>query len=279
MNNYVYRLIKIKLMKNIFQYQNLRSFLYDHLKETRGSQAQFAKNLGCGSSFISQVLQGIVELSPEQGLKAAKFFGLSEGSLLYFMLLLQHARAGNAELKLFYEKQLHDVKNQSLNVEEHIGKKEKLSEKDKITYYSSWHYAAIHIATSIIGLNSPENIAKYFKLDIQLVQKTLQFLVQVGLVEKCTSGFRIGKNRIHIGPSDQMIKHHHTHWRLKAIASLEASSFNKLHFSSVLAVSKKDLEKIKLHLLEAIKSVEKVIVDSPEEDLAVLNIDFFDLKT
>ena len=50
---------------------------------------------------------------------------------------------------------------------------------------------------------------------------------------------------------------------------------NDLHYSSFMAISKKDAKKIRTMLLELIQNTEKIIKGSGEEELHVLLFDYF----
>lgn len=92
---------------------------------------------------------------------------------------------------------------------------------DQATYYSSWYYAAIHVAVSVPSLQSREALTQYFGLSGGLVREALSFLTSVGLLEKKGERYTQGVTRLFLGKDSPMIKKHHTNWRMRSIHTLD----------------------------------------------------------
>ena len=145
------------MTKSVFDFKAYKSYLLyetERKPAQRGLKYLLAKALGCQSAYLSQVLKGSAELSPEQGLRACEFFRLGQDEQDYLMLLLQKDRAGTQDLKTYFQKQINDLLKKRMNLVKRLGKESHLSETDKNTYYSSWIYSAIHLAVTINKLQS-----------------------------------------------------------------------------------------------------------------------------
>src|SRR4051812_19263358 len=107
-------------MKSVFDFNNYKAFL-QHLEDhrsavRRGFRSRLAEALACQNAYISQVLNGSANFSPEQGLKIANFLGINAGETRFFLVLIEHARAGTRELRDFYQRDLDEMRDRFLDV-------------------------------------------------------------------------------------------------------------------------------------------------------------------
>ena len=92
-------------MNEIFVYEHYRDFIRDRMKadpKSWGLQSRLAKAAGCQQAYLSQVLKGQTELTPEQGLGICQFWNFSERETEFFLLLLQRDRSGQKSMKDFF---------------------------------------------------------------------------------------------------------------------------------------------------------------------------------
>lgn len=94
----------------IFEFQNykafIRSMITNHPDLGHGSIKKMAAALRVHPSLISQVLNGIKDLTSEQANDIAGFFCLSELETEYFLCLVDIERAGTTRLKVFHQSRL-----------------------------------------------------------------------------------------------------------------------------------------------------------------------------
>lgn len=267
------------MKSNVADYDDYKVYLADFLKSLgpRGSQAKLATALGCGTSFVSQVLKGRVHFSLEQAVRINRFVGHDAEASHFFMLLIQYARAGSKDLADYFFSQTLAIRDRRKNIKDRLQIRDSLSSEDQIIYYSSWIFAACHISLSIPKYRTKAKIADALGLPLELVSETLDFLEKRGLAKGSDNIFRIGTKRIHLEKNSPMISKHHTNWRLKALESLERRTLGGTHFSSLMGIAERDAEKIRSIVLEAISRTENVVQDSKEQRLFCLGIDFFPL--
>jgi len=267
--------------KSVFEFLNYKDYLRSQFggkSERRGLKTALAKAIGCGPTYISQILNEFAHLSSEQATDVSTFLGHTRDEAHFFLLLLSRDRAGNQTLKKYYGEQIQEVLDRRLNLAKRLGEQNVLDEESKVIFYSSWHYAAIHLALTVPELQTREVLAKYFRLPMKKVISVLEFLVSVGLARTEGERFVAGSTVIRIGSESPHIVKHHSHWRAQAIESLDRDDIVDLHYSAVVSLSRADARAIKERVLENIKEYLQTIRESREEEVYALCMDFFSLR-
>lgn len=267
--------------QSLFNYENYKSYLADRLggkSERRGLKSKVALALGCQPTYISQVLHGVADLSLEQADALNSFLGHTSEEAHFFMLMVQRDRAGTVSLKKYFDRAIDEELAKRLNLTKRLGTQNTLTKEDQTRYYSSWHYAAIHIALTIPTLRSVSALSQYFKISNSKTLSVLNFLTEKGLAVLHKDGrYLSGSNFIRLGNESPNIIRHHSNWRLSAISSLDREAPRDLHYSAVVSLSKKDVVKLKNKMLDEIKHMVAEIKDSKEEELYCYTLDFFSL--
>lgn len=266
--------------KDIFSFKDYRAYIlakFDHMpKAGRGARLAMAKAIASPVSHITQMLNGISDLSIEQADAANEFLGHTEDEGDFFILLVQYGRAGSKSLQNRLERQIRNVQEKRLVLKNRLGVKNEISSQDQSTFYSSWIYGAIHVMVSIPKFQTRDAIASHLGLSSKYVGEILEFLISIGLIVKTIKGYEIGTSRIHLGNDSPMISKFHTNWRMKAIQSFEREDFkNNLHYSSAVTISEDDFLKIKTLLVKYISEIKAIIKESKEEGAYSFCLDFF----
>ena len=257
-----------------FNYTDYKEFLKERIE--KGTQKRFASFLNCQPAFLSQVLRSKPHLSLEQGISATDYFQMNTAESEYFMLALQLGRSGTVRLKNFFKSRMEQLRETNTRVDSKIGSFERLDDLSKATFYSSWKFALVHVILSLPSANQMESIKLKTGLSEKEIHKTLDFLKQVGLIEKHVGKWRPTKKRIHLSPEDVLVGTHHKNFRSLTIHELEDPKRDNLHYSSAMALSLKDAEKVKALLLEAIAKTEAILKPSNEEVLRTFSLDFYE---
>ena len=192
--------------------------------------------------------------------------------------MVSRDRAGTQTLKAHFQEQLDLMASHRLVLTKRLGQRNILSEESRGVFYSSWTYLATQIALTIPELGTHAALAKALDLSPTAVVEVLQFLCDVGLVEKKDSRFHTTETHIRLGSDSHHIRKHHTNWRVKALEALDRDNVKDLHYSGVMSLSRTDVMRIKDLLLQQLKDNLKVVADSKEECVYVLNLDFFNLS-
>lgn len=267
--------------KTVFEFNDYKRFLeateeHRRLAE-RGFRRRLAEAIGCQSGYVSQVLNSEAHFSLEQGLRVASFIGLEGKSKKYFLLLIEKARAGTRELREHFELELRTLREEHLNIKERVSGARILSEIEQTVYYSSWHYLAIHMLSTLQGFNEPSAIAEALRLPGDVVNKAILFLLQVGILEQHGGKLRAGVAQVHLNKESPLIRQHHTNWRLAAIQSLNFEKQTDVHYSTVSTLSKEDAEKLRADIVKLIEHYVSTVQPSKEETMVGFNVDFYSM--
>lgn len=267
-------------MKTVFEYENHFSYLKDTLGRTnvRGIKGRFAEHVQIQPAFLSQVLANKYPLSLEQGDLANSFFDHTSEESDFFLLILSRDRAGSASLRKHFSKQIEHFRKRRLEVVERLGRKAEVPLEVQGVYYSSWLYAAVHVALTIPELRKPSVLKDYLGVKRDKVLHVLQFLEENGFVFRKGDEFHPTQTWIRLDRESPQINQLHINWRNKAIQSLDTRRDEDLHYSGAFSLDEKTATIIRDALLENISKQIKTIEAAPEEDLYVINLDFFKLK-
>lgn len=270
------------MANSLFDYRDYRKYLRDQLPTQgpkRGARSSLAKVMRCQTAFITQVLTGKNQLSLEHAETINEFLHHSDVESEFFLLLVQLDRAGTMALKRRVEGQVQKAIDQQEQVAQRIKKHRPLNETEQWIYYSHWVYSAIHILCSISRhAQDAHSIAAALKTDLELTRRSLQFLMQIGLIKKTSHGFGLTEKFIHVDPSSPMLIRHHLNWRNYVQRSFESPRPEALHFTAVYSMSKADYSRLRKLLLDFVESSNQLIQDSVEEVLINLNLDLHQLS-
>lgn len=266
----------------IFDFKNHQEYLSYRLNSPstkRGEKLRLSKHLGVQPSFVSQILNEKLCLSLEQAEATNNFLNHTTEESEFFILLTSRDRAGSKDLKSRYDQQIINIRLRRQEVVDRIGKKSELSPQAQSIYYSSWLYSTVHVASTIPALRNIDDLSQHLNLEKQLLLRIVEFLEESGLV-LLKSGEIIPTNSwVRLDRSSPFVSQMHRNWRDIGIRNLERATANDLHFSGVYSTDLKTAQAFKDLLLDNLKVGLKEIERSKEEQLYVLGIDFFNLKT
>ena len=268
--------------KSVYNYSDYRDFIRARISESprngRGVKSALSSFVGCQTTYLSKVLSGKADFNAEQAEAVSRFFKLTRVEKKFFISLVFFCRAGTAESKSFFEEEIIELKQHSLNLKKRLDVKDGLKEKEQQQYYSNWLYAVVHVMSSLPTITSAEHISKALSINLSRILKALDFLQSVGLVELKKGRLEIGNSRLHLPSDSPLIFQHHKNWRIQAMHAVDHAIKDNLHYSSVVTLSKKDAYKVKNTLIESIQSVKHQVRNStPEEECYAFNIDFFNV--
>lgn len=266
-------------MRPIFDYEDYKFALQDILKErrkeTKGLSRKLSEHLNVHPSMVSQVLSGAKDFSEEQMLLVTEFLGLPEIESHYLLTLLQRERAGSKKLKDFYEQQKNEIKRKGSLISEKVTKNTSLSDLDKAIFYSHWLYAAVHLLTTLEKKVTFKDICLKFNLEPGRAREILNFLGRLGIVIEKDGFFSSGLVATHLESNSPFLPRHHINWRLKAIEHAHQVTEHELMYTATISVGRDDFKLIREELAQVIQRFVARVKDSPAEDIAQLNLDFF----
>ncbi|MGZ3740564.1 MAG: DUF4423 domain-containing protein, partial [Bdellovibrionota bacterium] len=204
-------------------------------------------------------------------------FQLSDAEVDYFLLLVHEERAGTKELKNRYRKKREQLLQEQDQLRRHFFTPQPLVLEQQARYYSSWHYAAIHVLLTIPIFREKSVIASRLSLPMEIVNAALEFLTHAGLAKFEEGEYRPGVSRIFLEKGSPLISKLHQNWRLRSLVQVDQAKEEDLHYSTVVTLSESDFRKIKESLLQTIEAARETIRKSPEEKLCSFCVDFYEL--
>jgi len=267
------------MKNNIYEYSDYKKYLIDLVGamafKGRGVKAKISKALRIHTAYVSQVFNNNAHFTLEQACELAEFLALSKSESHYFLLLVQKARAGSSKLEQYFLRQAEEYKEAQKQLKNRLEIDEEVPERDQSTYYSSWHYIAVHALTAVPEFQKKELISQRLNLPIEKVNEILEFLLKVGLLVRKGDTFILGPRDLHLSSEGPMINKHHTNWRFRAVDALDRPHPDDLHYSGVISIKKEDARMIKNILINSLKDIREVVKDSIEEEVYCYTLDMF----
>jgi uncharacterized protein (TIGR02147 family) len=272
----------VNMNKAVFDFEDYRAYLQQALPvrgKERGLRTRLATALGCQNAFVSQVLSGYADFSLEHAYKTSRFLLLEREERDFFLLLVQRARAGSHELREHFSEKMAEIREKRREISQRVKHAPvEWTEADRTLYYSSWHYAAVHICLVTKGRQSRRDLAVYLKLPEERVGRVVADLQKMGLAKE-EGGRLLGRyDRMHLPADAPQINQHHGNWRMQAIASLDRATEADLHYSLVMSASKSAVEELRRRILNMIQDFEPTLKAAADEDVYVFTTDLFSLR-
>ena len=244
-------------------------------RHIRGYQGQLALAAGCQRSFLSQVLNGPVQLTPDHAAGMGVFWNFDESETEYFIQLVHLSRAGSLLLRRAIEKRLQAIRKSGEDLSHRLGQPQITNEQNATLYYSEWSLSAIHILLGISSYQTTTSIATRLQIPEPLAIEYLSQLMQMKLIEKKGNRWIITERSIHSPQNSIHSLKHHSNWRTRALINAQKNLSNSVHYTALHTLSCKDLERIKEVVDKLILSTRAIVEPSPAEELCCLNIDYF----
>jgi uncharacterized protein (TIGR02147 family) len=264
---------------DLFKYVDYRRYISDWLELARESGqsnlTRLASAIKVHPTFLAHVLKGTKNLSSEQTIELTEALGLTKIEHDYLFGLVNLDKAGSEKLRNYWRQRIKEISQERQKLISRIGKHRELTAEQKATFYSSWLYVAIYVATAIHDGQSLEEIALRFNLSREKSESYLSFLVQTGICEVNNGIYRMGSAVIYLPNESPLVVRHHSNWRIKAMNRMDQREEIELFFTSPMSMSKNDFLKIRNLIAEMIQTSLEICKDSSAEEVVCMNIDFF----
>ncbi len=244
----------------------------------KGAARRLALELKCHSTYVSQVLRGKADLSPDQAVRFCAYFKLGAEQTDFFLDLLARDRAATKETKAHYQKRLDRRLAELSDMKKRWGIAESLTAEQESRYYGSWIPQAVHLYCQLPGPHDAARMATALAVPEERIAKVLRDLAELGFVEKTSAGWVSRRDSVHLGKDSALIGRYHANWRLKTIADLTAQggAFGT-HYSAVVSMSAKTAKELQELILKHLEAARDAIIPSPSEGLYVHSLDFYPL--
>ncbi len=269
---------------SIFEHNDYRIYLKNYIKalpkKGRGELSKISKHLRVNTTLLSQIMSGSRDFSHEQTYSLSLYLAHTELETDYFSLLVQLNRAGTIELKKHIQKKIETIKTDALQLSKRISHEKKLTEQQRSVFYSSWIYSAVHLLTSTNDRGvTLDDVAKRFRFSKQKALQIIQFLLSTGICSELSGRYVMGVQSTYVEHGSPHLLKHHSNWRIKAIQRSESISEKELMYTGQFSLSQKDFEVLRERIAEFLKEANLMVKESKAEDLACLNIDWFQIES
>ncbi len=279
--NFTDYIIKLtdKNTMDVFKFSDYRELIRTYIKSQprkgRGEIQKISEALTIHPTSLSQILMKKKEFTLEQAGRLCKYLNLNEIESEYLICLVEIERAGSDEIRKIYESRRRRLLVLFSEVNQRVPKDAELSESNKALYYSHWYYSGIKLLCDIPGFQTPEAIADRLKLPVRKVVDALVFLTQIGFCIEENGLYKMGNKRNFIEKKSPLLVRHLNNWRQLALQRLDNINFDdEFVYSCPMTVSKNDRLKVRSILFDATQEILKLTINSPSEELVVLNLDW-----
>ena len=264
---------------DLFQETDYRKIIEGLFREGpnrgHGQTSRLARHLGVNTTLVSQVMNGKRHFTEEQAVEVAGFLKLNQKESYYFLLLVQHARAGTDALRAAFAHQIERSQREARQVKGRVSAKKDLSFDEQAVYYSNWLYAAIHTLVSVPGFDQPATIARKFHIDEGFARTLIEKLLEFNLVREENGKLRTGAASTYIGPDSPLVARHHQAWRQVSAQKMAMSPPKDFFFTAPFSIAPEDFDLIRKELVELVGRLYKRVEKTRPSELAALNIDLF----
>lgn len=264
----------------IYEFKDYKDYLNNWIsnqpKGGRGQLTKMAEALRVSTTLLSQVINGDKQFSMETAAELTEFLGLNEKESEYFLLLVEHKRAGAFKLSKILEKKIEREQQAAAQLKNRLAKDRELSETEKMQFYSSWMYSGIRLLSALPDMNTAKQISDKMNIPLSLANDIIQFLTDKNLCRIENNKLTYGTYSTHIGKDSPFVIKHHQNWRLKGFQSMELRRDEDLFFTQPMALSKEAAIKIRMMLPGLIEQIHAIGGPSESETVRCINIDWFE---
>jgi uncharacterized protein (TIGR02147 family) len=260
---------------SVFEFNSYKAFMKARLRgrEQRGALSRAAEVLNCQRSFLSRVMNTKMNLTPDHCFLLSGHFQLNKEEREYFQSLLELERCSDRSFREHLNKKSEDLKRKHEMVSEII--KRPKPQGFEVTYVSSWHWAAIHLLTSIPRLQKSQALADRLNIPLQLVEKSLNQLQEWGCVQFKDGCWKYLSGEFHLSNENPLVGMLHQNWRSRATLSAQNPENKNLHYTNVQTGSAEDVEKVKALGRQYIADCNRILGPSKPEQGVAMTFDVF----
>lgn len=206
----------------------------------------------------------------------AEYLRLDPAQTEYFYCLVAHARSGTQALRQYYSEKMKNLRWASEGSRKPIAQSEADAQSE---YYSSWKFAAVHIATTVPGLRTSAQIAKRLRLEPREVETTLRKLKNWGFVELPKQEWVTTKKLVHLPDDHFMNPTNHRNWRTKNLELFEREAKRGVMYSAIYSMNRRDFDVLRDMIYRFLGESRKLVAASAnEEELVSFALDCLPLS-
>lgn len=268
---------------NIFNILSYKSAISKILLEKKKLRPQMtfenmAKACGVQKAYLSRVLRHKGHLNSDQLYLAAKFLKLTNLETKYLLKLLQLETTVVEERKNLLQKQLDDIRQQSLSTEARTKvdviplNKEIFSE-----YYTDPNFSLIHMFLTIEEFAKDKyKICSHLNIERDKLDIYLDKLEEMKIIRLEVNKIQVLKDNLHLPESSYLIKAFRTLMRIKSLEKIDKVKEKEAYsFSVAFSSEPKVHDQIREKFLIFLEEVQTLVQKSNEKQVYQINFDLF----
>ncbi len=267
-------MVKIYHFNAYKEYVN--SWIEQQPNKGHGEYRRLALALNISTTMISQIFKGDKDISMELACELTEYLHLSDDESDFFLLLVEHSKAGSYKLKARIQRQIKDRQEKAKKLENRLKKEQSLDDHEKALYYSTWIYPAIRILSDIPEVNTVDEISSRLQIPKNQIIRILDFMIEKKLVVERGAKLHMGPTHLYLPPQDPMAIRNLQNWRQLAFQKMNFQTDETFFYSGQYALSREVAEIIRRTLPDFIEDILSQVKPSPSETTRCLNIDYFE---
>lgn len=269
----------------VYEYQNYKFFLKDCVLQQRGKTAHkltfelLASACRVQKTYLSKVLNKDGDLNSDQFYRCLVFLKLDENEKEFLQLVYDHQTTEVPEKKKILATKIESKQRQYLKTEANIKAESQSTSTELLnTYYLDPYFSVIHMYLTIPKYQKDSAlIATELKMSPKLLTEYLDKLLEMRVVEKQHSEFKIIKDNLHLSENSPIYKAYRSLMRIKSIQQMETLPPEKSYsFSALFSTEPAAKKTIHKAFLNFLKETQKIVQKGKETDVYQMNFDLFD---
>lgn len=265
---------------SIYQFDSYKNYFNDWVqkqpKSGHGEYRRLAVALNVSTTLISQIFNGDKQVSLEIASDICDYLHLNDEESEFFLLLVEHDKAGSYKLQNRLKKQIKDRQEKAKKLENRLKKETVLDEASRQIYYSNWVYPALRILVDIPSLNSIDKLSEHLQIPKNHLLKMIDFMIQKKLIVQKNNEFAMGPSTVYLPATDPLVSRHHQNWRNLSYQKMIIQNESNFFYTGLYSLSEETANEIRQQLPDFVEEILKKVRPSPSKTSRCLSIDFFD---
>lgn len=269
----------------IYEYQNYKNFLKDCVLQQKGKTAHkltfesLANACFVQKTYLSKVLNKEGDLNSDQFYRSLVFLKLDENEKEFLQLIYEHQTSQIPEKKKALLVKIEAQQRRHLKTEANIKAEPQNTSVELLNaYYLDPYFSVIHMYLTIGKYQkNTDLIAGELKMSPKLLNRYLDRLLEMRVVEKQNSEFRLVKDNLHLSETSPIYRAYRSLMRIKSIQQMESLPSEKSYsFSALFSTDPAAKKSIHKAFLNFLKETQKIVQNGKETDVYQMNFDLFD---
>ncbi len=275
------RAINMNIFSKLDYRHNLKMLVENRKKiDSSVTFQRMAEYMRIQKAYLSQVIKGHRDLSQDQLYMAMEYLDLKEHEKNFLQLSLEYERSGLVVRQRELKKQLKQMQKKYSKTSTHIEVDEVQQHgSDLDAYFLDPYNMLVHMCLYVKKLKQdPKEIAYALMIPVDKVQKCLQQLQKIAVIDVDNGKIKIIKDGIHIPKESPLFQVWRTNLNSLSQQRIQTVDQNKRYnFQVSFAAKHSSIEEIQDEFMKFLKKTKKIAdaADGKEEEVIHMAFDLF----